>query len=350
MDSSFTIMNPQHSVENAYTEWVVKAIEIIAQSRSPSIPFSTDCLVSRQFALVVSERFRARSKVLTDANVFFHDRLQIVIDVRPVESTFTSERWKISFDSAKDVIPTIRRSERRDLTLPRRLAIALRCLLSLVRLIKPDPTLSYEVSVREEKEFDTPTLSTGNDGLFVRTDIVSIPSSFGSLHLKLFTKEGIHMSAATTRTNTPFVTPSKPRFSHPIKLDENFVMSQTSGLSRPHSLGTIEMVIEVEPSSASRPAVSRSVPLSKSPPRELSEIWPTSSLSYPVSPGRERKASFDSSEGGKCVVIIPEIFPKKDTADLPHIKCIFERPVPVAAITDTIDQIKRMRAKLFIHR
>ena len=320
MDSSFTIMNPQHSAETAYAEWVIKAVELIAQSRCTVYQKEMDFVVSRQFALLVVERMGIRAQILSNPTGFFNDRHRIIIETK--RGSEISEKWQFTFNS--DVLPTaVRRSERRDLTLPRRLAVALRSLLSLLRLIRSEAS---DVVVREEREFDSPTTETA----FVRTDIVSIPSSFGNLSLSYFSKHGVvgTVSPGTTRAHTPKVVT-------PVRLDENFMQTV-----RPHSLGsTIEMVIEVEPPVA----LSRSVPVSQSPPREVSEIWPTSSLSYPVSPGR--KASFDSSDEVRCVVRVPFIGQEQDTV------CeIFERPVPVSLISDQIDHMKRIRARLFIHR
>jgi hypothetical protein len=318
MEDGFTVMNPQHSVEAAYTEWVIKAVEIIAQSRI-SIPYSEEHVISRQFALVVSERFGARSKILKDPLSFFENNLRVVVDILSPVNRFLVERWIVAFDSAKDIAPSIRRSERRDLTLPRRLAVALRSLLSLTRLMKPGtPGLELRTAEQVGEEVDSVPLGCS------RIDLCSIPSSFGNITLKVFTKEGFLGSTVTTREHTPCVTPAK------LRIDENFIASRSLGVSRTN---TIEMVIEIAPQSA--PVVS------KSPPRELGEIWPTSSLSYPMSPGRERKPSFDQIEhsGTVCISTVPGSC---------EVKEIFERPVPVAVVTDIVDSIKRMRPKLFI--
>lgn len=330
MEESFTVMNPQHSVESAYTEWVLKAVEIIAQSRSV-FPFAQDCVVSRQFALVVSERFEARSKIQGNKNAFFQGTQRIVVEVKQQTDGVLVEKWVIGFDSVRDVIPTVRRSERRDITLPRRLAVALRSLVSLTKLMKPEGLLT--VSVREERTTDnSETIFQGQ-----RIDLCSMTSSFGNLSLRIFTREGLLASTVTTRDHTPFTTPAK------LKIDENFIAShRAQSVGR---LGTIEMVVEIDP------VVARSAPqVSKSPPRQLSEIWPTSSLSYPVSPGRDRVPSFDryeltAEENVGCLAGVPKKFCVNTPAE--H---IFEKPVPVAALTDIVDRIKRMRPKLFISR
>ena len=330
--SSITIVSPQHSVEAAYTEWVIKAVEIIAQSRGASS--LVEGLLTRQFALLIPERFNARQKVLSDAQSFFSANGRVVVDIFERRIVLV-ERWTISFD--KDLLPTARRSERRDLTLPRRLAVALRSLLSLTKLAKPNaPIGDLDAVVREESEASTPRGSISGGFKF---NVCSIPSSFGNLHLQVTTRDSFvaaSSSGISTRDPTPIVTPARKV----LNIKENYISN-----FRPQSVGggaTIEMVIEVKENT--QVIVSRSAPpISKSPPRELSEIWPTSSLSYPVSPGR--KASFDNQLDTECLASVPKLFVRSQSTLL--VEHIFERPIPVSTITDQLDQLKRTRAKLF---
>lgn len=337
--SSFEVMAPQHTAEKAYSEWLVLAIEIVAQSRTTMEYTDT---VSRQFALIVPERFSARQFV--DAKNVLQNRQQIVMDVKEGPALF--EQWTFSFDSPKDVIPAVR-SERRDQTLPRRLAVALRSLMSLARILKPVNVGTLTVTLRYEAEPTTPCPALS------RVDVCSIPSSFGNMRLRVASQS---VSGQSTRAPS-FATTPVPTAR--LRIDENFIQSHSS-------LPNIQMIIQVEPvtrrpTHESTPPVSRSVPVSQSPPRELAEIWPTSNLAYPASP---RKSSFGSDDidlVGCCLSLIPdwpEVASESAHAgqadeslteivrDGRSVNQLFEKPVPVAAIIDSIEQLKRSHQKL----
>jgi hypothetical protein len=343
--ASYTVMSPTHSVEQAYHEWVIKAVELIVQSR---VILDETFRQSRQFALNLPEKFDARNKIICDSKQFFHNRATISLHV--IFGGIIVEEWVFSFDSASDVIPTAR-SERRDQTLPRRLTVALRSLMSLTRLLRVERNVVIELHENGDGGVLTPS-SRRNETL-TRIDVCSVPSSFGNLILKVFTRDS---STVTTRApsacRTPAAGSGTPRN---MLIDETFIQN--------HSLVSIQMVIETAPAGQARSMPVIPVPLSKSPARELTEIWPTSSLSYPASP-RERNASSDSGFGsenelpGSCLVAVPQnFFLKKDEVCVTSTELgrsvqraveterIFERPVSISSITEFIDQLKRTRQK-----
>lgn len=343
--ASFTLMAPQHSVEKAYHEWVIKAVELIVQSR---VVLDTTIRPSRQFALNLAEKFDSRQKILCDPKTFFLERAIIAIHVIYGETIV--ERWVFSFDSPRDVIPTTR-SERRDLTLPRRLAVALRSLMCLTRILRIERDVRVEVKEMEEVA-SSPSLAIPNE--LTRIELCSIPSSFGILTLKVFTLDS---SKSTTRIPSRDEAPDSgsvtPNRHCSMVIDETFMQT--------HSLGNIEIVIETTQPSRAHATSVIPVPLSKSPPRDLAEIWPTSSLSYPASP-RERIASADSGCGSEtepmrcCLVPIPHMSCLTDSKDSQQELCealkaafdlttLFERPVSVSSVIEFIDQLKRSRQK-----
>ena len=349
LTASFTVMTPQHSVEQAYYEWVIKAVELVIQSR---IVLDSTVRPSRQFALNLSEKFDARGKILCDSQNFFHNGAIVVVHALFQDKII--ERWIFSFDPPRDVLPTTR-SERKDLTLPRRLSVALRALMSLTRILRIERNVIIELN---ETDDGGSILSSQMSDPLTRIDVCSIPSSFGSLTLKVFTRDS---SSATTRISSPARTPATGAVT-PVRLpsmviDETFIQT--------HSLGNIEMVIEtatlLETHARSMPVIP--VPLSNSPPRDLTEIWPSSSLSYPASP-RDRRASGDSGFSSDddapkcCLVTIPLLASDSDQLhnsselskllkEASGLGKIFEKPVSISSVTEFIDQLKRSRQKSF---
>ena len=346
---SFTIMTPQHSVERAYVEWVIKAVEVILQSRmKPGMIPNLMVRPSRQFALIFPETRDVRSKILNDPTSFFRDRSRITLELLVNETV--AERWVFSFDSPMDMIPTAR-SERRDVSLPRRLTVSLRSLLSLTCLMAPllgDENGDITFVIHEGKN-DLIT-SPRTPGSLTPMDFCCIPSSFGNLSLGVFSRDrwgSPHVSpkltsaTATSPVSLPVSTPPHSL----ILLDETFIQT--------HSLGGIEMVIEVDEKHSfekSFPRVSSVASISKSPLRDLTEIWPTSNLSYSSSP-RDRAPSFASSSGdeeavGPYISAIPgwpqtkapnehSLFPEAD-----RLHSMYEKPVPVSSIIGFIDQFQ----------
>ena len=371
LTSSFTLMSPQHTAERVYTEWVIKAVEVIVQSRtclgmSPVRP-------SRQFALVFPECVNARDRLLRDPNAFFQNRKCILI-VLHTPADVVMEKWVLSFDSPRDMVPTTR-SERRDLSLPRRLTIAMRALLSLTHALSPlsDPDVGFSISEKNEQMDDTLSgvstprtpMSFSDPNNLPSRDVCCIPSSFGNLNVKLFSHEAF--GSGISSPMSPRIRSAVPSgigtpVSHAIRLDETFIQT--------HSLGGIEMVIEVDSGAKSPPSFSlpsNSISIAKSPPRDLTEIWPTSNLSYPSSP-RERKGSFESgcSEevGSGCCVADTVAWPASsfdspciDDPSTHVLKDIlnegtavskfFERPVTITSITEFIDQLTLSRDRQF---
>jgi hypothetical protein len=318
---TFTVMTSQHSIEKAYTEWVIKACEVVIQSRlRPGMTPNLIVRQSRQFALIFPETRDARSVI---SNIFNE-----IIVVRFSRENTTVEEWVFQFEPISEIVPT-NRLERRDISLPRRLTVALRALLSLTCILPTIPgDLDFEILPLDETD---PTIN--------RVDVCCIPSSCGSLRVHTSASLGV-ITSPPSCSSTPTVRPVSPV----IRIDETFIQT--------HSLGGIEMVIEVEnepPSSYVEkklmPRIPSVVSIARTPPRDLTEIWPTSHLSYSSSP-RGRSGSFSPSSASSEAECTGSLF------NVPHwidgeepgpliIEQYFEKPVPVTCITEFIDQLAK---------
>jgi hypothetical protein len=249
--SSYQLMNPIHSIETAYTEWVIKCIEIIIQSRVRP-PVDSPARPSRQFALVMPERFGVRGRVLQPPGPFLTGSVAVLVEILSDGSPV--EEWRLTFDSPRDVLPSDRvYNPSRDQTLPRRLAVALRSVMTLTRVLPAHGTEGLKFRLSETPEGPPGSPARGE----MSQEVVSVQSSIGVLGVRLVYRQ--------IGRPSPRMSPSPPPV---LRLDETFIQT--------HSLGGIEMVIE---------PVTPSVPqIVSTPPRDLRDIWPTSALSASSSP------------------------------------------------------------------
>ena len=307
----FTIMSPIHSAEEAYMEWVIKAVEIVSSNIFEDEDIKKT--ESRQFGILLNSNQNFRKWCEKKWTKFFQKKYVFLI-------SGSSNRWMFWFDSPRDVVPTARRSDRRDQSLSRRLATTLRALLCLQRVLPKDTSVEFELL---------------DNGFRFSNEITTISSSFGTLNLALEEKN-ITEDDFFSRTNS---------FPSPLEIDETFVAQTTRAtarvsLPRVHSGSSI-----VHVGSGGSSMVFGSSPMSArimSPPRDVSDIWPTSNLSYSSgSPG--------GSLGDDEISIKRNIFPLPKWDNLAQDEqtepifppSIFEIPIPVSILSEQLERISR---------
>ena len=325
--NGYTVMSPHNSAERAYAEWVIKASEVIAQSRMPKQPIVRR--ESRQFALNVPECFAFREVLTLHSKGFFQARTLLALQLGS-PAGIVIEEWLFSFDSPRDLLPSAR-SDRKDQSLPRRLCVALRALMSLTRVVHVEECSEVTLVAREE---------TSQDGAAM--EVCRVGSSLGTINLCKKKGGGGILPSSTTPL------PAQPRSLQqwaPLSVDEGFVVSHSSVASfstpplprnvQTHSLGGIEMTIE-----PLLPRVhSGSSLVAHSPPRDLSDIWPTSNLSYSTLSPRDRAGSFDSVHSlHACIFEVPLFGESHHPKMLPT---LCELPLSVAALAEQLERISR---------
>jgi hypothetical protein len=201
-------MNDQ--LGEVYREWIETIVSVICKSNE--LKTSTG---SPKFGIKISRHDLGAERWID----FFQGaiKLQLFSD---------SEQWTFSFDSGADVVPSFR-TDKKDQTLARRLSIALRSILCMVRLLKGSRDENFEI-VWDTDPGSRPGSTTPDTPPTrqVCTEVVSVASSIGVLHVRL------------TRSDKRVVPePKLPIVSvGPLDLDEAYIQT--------HSLGCIEMVIE----------------------------------------------------------------------------------------------------------
>jgi hypothetical protein len=210
------------STQEAYIEWIFRAIEIIVQWR---------CKTQSSSLVVggVPESFGARTRVRDLKKFFVHPQQYIALEVRL--DHILIEKYLFSFH----VSPT---NIRKDYSLSNRLALSLRTLMAQVRLS------DLGAGVPHVELLEGQVMDPGESF----EDIVSLPSSIGILTLSRWE------CTRNPPPEAPPFSPSRTGSFSPV-LHENFMQRQLHGEA--------ELVIDIQEC--------------KSPVRSISDIWPEKS-------------------------------------------------------------------------
>jgi len=253
------------------------------------------------------------------------------------------QQWSFAFDSGQDVVPSYR-TEKKDQTLVRRLSVALRSVICLVRLLGTEGQ-SFEIiwdNNPASRPNSTAPETPPKREQWVSLEVLSVTSSLGVLHLRVKRKSG-----EKTIPETP-PTIAIP----PLNLDETYIQT--------HSLGGIEMVIETTTtgmtrinSSGSVAAVSaRSFPAysyqSSSEficPRKYSD----EGVMFGGSGGASSEYSWEATEedARETTVVRIASLPFTQADPTPPLCRFIEQPNSVVTI---VNEIERIRAQLTEYR
>eukprot|EP00397_Hematodinium_sp_SG-2012_P009879 GEMP01009977.1.p1 GENE.GEMP01009977.1~~GEMP01009977.1.p1 ORF type:complete len:436 (-),score=82.73 GEMP01009977.1:1961-3268(-) len=181
-------------IQKVYEEWCVKAGELILHSRVQPHS-STSSKTSATFGIATPEALGVRS--VLDAQTFFSSSHALVIDILNPDAEKTMrviERWRLSF-----LPPQGDTSERKNVTLMRKLCVGIRSLLCYTRLLpgyaifrrsllEKSPradTIKLTVQTHTIRMADEAKLNDNHIPNSKHLDFLILPSSIGTLRLRV---------------------------------------------------------------------------------------------------------------------------------------------------------------------
>ncbi len=319
--------------EQVYSQWVVAAIEVIAQSRLPNemMNCNKSIPISSPFGLTIFELFGAR-KFLERINRLFNpsrEHISLHVEVRSSDCHLL-EKWVFAFD--KDVVPTAR-SERKDQSLVKRLSIALRTLMSITRLysLELEGIIVDIVEGPAEQQIGSPASDTRSSfssgissGNGLSLDVCSIASSFGMLGLTYTGARRDDFSAGENISLEYCPTPPRAMTFAPV-LHESF-MSTRKNVEK-----TLVIEMKQEP---------------------IDDLGYLSSPSRSASEMDERQNNFSSSSGNEPALVPPSledwisnvpILERQTTVARKKYSALkfFEQPVPLVEVKRELDRLRK---------